>query len=434
MSLPELRVGLLGFGQVGQGAVSVLSSFARDVDARLGRSVRVVRALVRTPEKTGRAAPGVVELTTEAERIVEADDVDLVIEVMGGVEPARSLVLRALARGKTVVTANKALLAAHGPELFERAREAGVDLLFEGAVCGGVPVVRTLREALAADHVESLRGIVNGTTNFILSAMESGGDYGQALSKAQALGFAEADPSFDVSGRDAAQKLVLLAALAFGTRARLEEVPCEGIEQVEPVDIAYARELGSAVKLIARARLTSLGLELSVRPTLVPLGSTLASVGGPFNAVEVLSTALGSTLLVGQGAGGRPTGAAVAGDVLEAARNLAKGAAGRVPGLGWQEGVEVPPLAPAGERIGAWFLRFSVADQPGVLAQIAGALGARGISIAAVIQRERSSGAEAVSVVVVTHDALERRVREAVASLDQLDFVRGRTRLFPIEP
>ncbi len=433
MAAHELRVGLLGLGQVGGGAARLLASNEAGVAAKLGRPVKVVRALVRDLARAREAALSGITLTARPDEVVASDDIDVVVEVMGGIEPARTLVLEALSQGKTIVTANKALLSVHGPEIFARAADAGVDVLFEGAVCGGVPIVRTLREALAADRIESLRGIVNGTTNFILSEMAAGGDYALALARAQSLGFAEADPSFDVSGKDAAQKLVLLASLGFGASVSLDDVPCEGIEQIEPTDIAYARELGFAIKLIARASESPAGLELSVRPSLVPLGGTLATVGGPFNAVEVRSEALGATLLVGQGAGSMPTGAAVAGDVLEAARNLASRAAGRVKGFGWAFASSRLGIAPALQRRGPWFLRFTAADEPGVLAQIAGALGARGISIASVIQRERSPSAGAVPVVVVTHDAVEQRVREAVAWLDQLSLARGKTRLLPIE-
>jgi homoserine dehydrogenase len=429
----ELRIGLLGLGQVGGGVLRLLAVNAREIEARLGMRIRPVRAAVRDPARLRVDEAQGLELVRDPREVVSAGDVDLVVEVMGGLEPARSLILEALANGKPVVTANKALLATHGEEIFAAATRAGVDVRFEAAVCGGVPIIRTLREALASDRIESLRGIVNGTTNYILSAMEQGRAYGEALARAQELGFAEADPTFDVSGRDAAQKLQLLASLAFGVRVGPGEVPVEGIEAIEPVDFTYAREFGCTVKLIASARREGGSIELGVRPTLVSDHTLLATTKGAFNAVELRSYALGMTLLVGQGAGALPTGSAVVSDIIEAGRDRAAGTNARVPHLAWHDGRSGLELAPPGRRTASWYLRFHVADEPGVLAQIAGALGAREISIAAVIQRERARAQEAVPVVVVTHEAREDRVREAVAWLDRLGFARGRTRLLPIE-
>ncbi len=433
MSDQELRIGLLGLGQVGGGVVRILAANQREIEARLGAPVRVTRALVRDRARARAPEARGVELVTDPKAVVRANDVDVVVELVGGLEPARTFVLEALEEGKPVVTANKALLAEHGPELFQAAAQAGVDVLFEAAVCGGVPIIRTLREALASDRIESVRGIVNGTTNFILSAMEGGGDFAPSLERAQELGFAESDASFDVSGKDAAQKLLLLAGLAFGAQVKLADIPTEGIDRVESTDFVYAREFGCTVKLLAVGRLGAGGLLLSVRPTLVPVATPLATIRGAFNAVEVRSFALGPTLLVGQGAGPLPTGTAVVSDIIEAGRSLALKAPGRVPPMAWREGTEGPPLAKAGLRRGPWYLRFTVADEPGVLAQIAGALGARGISIAAVTQPERAVGSGAVPVVVVTHEAVEERVLEAVAWLDGLAFARGPTRVLPID-
>jgi homoserine dehydrogenase len=433
METPVLRIGLLGLGQVGGGVARIVASHRREIEARLGARLEVVRAVVRDPSRARVPEAAGVELVTDPARVVSAGDVDVVVELMGGLEPARTWVLDALAHGKPVVTANKALLAEHGPEVFARATRAGLDVLFEAAVCGGVPIIRTLREALASDRVESVRGIVNGTTNYVLSAMEQGADYGPALAEAQRLGFAEADPTFDVSGKDAAQKLVLLASLAFGRLARLEQVPTEGIERIEAADFAYARDLGCTVRLLASARLESGLLALEVRPTLVPLATPFAAIRGPFNAVEVCSDALGPMMLVGQGAGALPTGSAVVSDIVEACRNLAARAAGRVPHLAFREGVPGPALAPPRTRKCPWYLRFSVADEPGVLAQIAGSLGSRGISIASLIQRERAGGERASTVVVVTHEAAEAPVRAAVDALDALPFAKVRARMLPID-
>jgi homoserine dehydrogenase len=430
MAQGELRIGLLGLGQVGGGVAQILTANAREIEARLGVRLRLVRAMVRSPGKVRADDARGVEITTNPNEIVAAEDVDIVVELMGGLEPARTLVLQALANGKPVVTANKALLAEHGPEIFAAATQAGLDVLFEAAVCGGVPIIRTLREALASDRIESIRGIANGTTNYILSAMEDGADYEPTLKQAQALGFAEADPSFDVSGKDAAQKLLLLASVAFGVRLTMADIPAEGIESVTAVDFAYAREFGCTIRLLATARLEHGTLSLGVRPTLVSKGTPLSTIRGAFNAIEVRSYALGPALLVGQGAGALPTGTAVVSDIIEAGRNLASRTKSRVPHLAWFGGVQSATLAGACSRVGPWYLRFLVSDEPGVLAQIAGALGARGISIASLLQRERGTASEGVSVVVMTHDAGEAHVREAVKWLDALAFSRGPTRVF----
>jgi len=429
----DLRIGLLGLGQVGGGVVRILEANAREIEARLGVRPRVVRALVRDPARERVAEASGIALVVDPAAVVQAPDVDVVVEVMGGLEPARTLVLQALAARRPVVTANKALLAAHGPEIFAAATASGVDVLFEAAVCGGVPIIRTLREALASDRIESVRGIVNGTTNFILAAMEQGRPYADALAEAQRLGFAEADPTLDVTGRDAAQKLLILASLAFGARLDLRDIAIEGIVDVEPADFAFAREFDCTVKLLATAQRMDAGLLLDVRPTLVPLDSTLAAVRGAFNAVELRSFALGPSLLAGQGAGALPTGSAVVSDIIEAGRNLATRAAGRVPHFAWRRpGEDAPaPLAP-GSRTGPWYLRLLVADRPGVLARIAGALGERGISIASVIQRERATGPQGIPVVVETHEAREADVRAALATLAAEAFQRGPTRLMPI--
>lgn len=431
--LSEVRIGLLGAGQVAGGVAEILAGHAAEIEARLGSRLRVIRALVRDARRDRTGALADVALTTDPDLVLRADDVDVVVELIGGIEPARSLMLRALEAGKPVVTANKALLATHAHEIFSAASRAGVDVHFEAAVCGGVPIIRTLREALASDRIESIRGIVNGTTNYMLSEMESGRSYADALQEAQRLGYAEADPTFDVGGHDAAQKLLLLASLAFGARVSPDDVPTEGIEIVDALDFAYAREFGCTIRLLARAALQAGELVLDVRPALVPAGTLLATTRGAFNAVEMRSTALGPLVLVGQGAGPLPTGTAVVSDIIEVCRNRRVRASGRVPALAWRDATQAPALAARESRRSAWYLRFVVADEPGVLAAIAGALGARGISIASVLQRERAKGAEAVPVVVVTHDAPEGAVRQAVAGLDAMAFSRGRAVLMPFE-
>lgn len=430
----DLRIGLLGMGQVGSGVARILAANAREIEARLGARPRIVKALVRDTSRERIPEAQNLSLTTDPFDVIDSPDVDIVVEVMGGIEPARELILRALARGKPVVTANKALLAEHGREIFAAATQAGVDVLFEAAVCGGIPIIRTLREALASDRIESIRGIVNGTTNFILSALEEGMPYPDALARAQELGLAEADPTADVSGADAAQKLLLLASLAFGARLDLKDVPCEGIERVEPIDFVHAREFGCTIRLIASARHEGNKLQLSVRPTLIPQGTPLSTIKGPFNAVELQSWALGPSLLVGQGAGSMPTGSAVVSDIIEAGRNLSARTSGRVPHLAWLDGnAPSAELLPAGTQRSEWYLRFTVADQPGVLGQLAGALGSRGIGIAAVIQRQRAKGSEAVPVVIVTHEAPESAVLDAVSELRAQGFTRAGMQVLPID-
>lgn len=433
-STKELRVGLLGLGEVGGGVLRLLAENGNGISARLGRQVKVVRAFVREPSRVRAPEAAQVELTTDASKVVDADDLDVVVEVMGGIEPARELMLRAAAQGKAVVTANKALLAERGPELFAAATDAGTDLLFEAAVCGGIPIIRTLREALASDRIDTIRGIVNGTTNYILSEMEDGSTgYADALKQAQELGYAEADPAFDVGGRDVAQKLLLLTALSFGRHVSLENIPTDGIERVDAVDFKFARELGCTIKMLATARQENGHLVLSAAPTLVPLTSQLATVRGAFNAVEIRSFALGPSLLVGQGAGALPTASAVVSDIIEAGRNLIAGAPGRVPHLAWINEDQGPTLAEPLSKKATWYLRFLVADEPGVLARIAGTLGERNIGIAAVIQRERSLESGAVPVVVETHEASEGAVRDAVGILDAQDFARGPTVVMPFD-
>lgn len=433
-STQELRIGLLGLGQVGGGVLRLLSENADGISARLGRRIKVVRAFVRDTSRVRVAEAAQVTLTTNASEVVDADDIDVVVEVMGGIDPARELILRAVAQGKAVVTANKALLAENGPEIFTAATSAKVDLLFEAAVCGGIPIIRTLREALASDRIDTIRGIVNGTTNYILSAMEDGStSYAEALKQAQELGFAEADPTFDVSGRDVAQKLLLLTALSFGRRVNLDNIPTDGIERVDAVDFKFAREFGCTIRMLATARHKDGRLVLSAAPTLVPLTSQLAAVRGPFNAVEIRSFALGPALLVGQGAGALPTASAVVSDIIEAGRNLIAGAPGRVPHLAWINEDHGPKVAEPLSKKATWYLRFLVADEPGVLARIAGTLGERNIGIAAVIQRERSLESGAVPVVVETHEAPQGAVLEAVRILDEQSFARGSTVVMPFD-
>jgi len=459
----EVGIGLAGFGTVGGGVLSILERHQPEIEARLGARIVVRKVVLRDPEK-----PRAVELptgivTTRMQDLLDDPDIEVVVELMGGTGEAFELVKAALERGKHVVTANKALLAARGEELFRLAADKGVDVYYEGAVCGGVPIIRTLREALASDRITSLHGIVNGTTNYILSAMaEKGEPLSKALAEAQRLGYAEADPTLDVSGGDAAQKLCILAQLAFGARIKPEDVLTEGIMALEPEDFAWAREFGYALKLLAVARrcLTTEAppagdearggggrssgdgpvgaggpyppdtIEARVHPTFIPAGSLLAGVRGAFNAVLLRSEALGPSLLFGQGAGAMPTGSAVVSDIIDLSRNILSRSPGRVP------------LPPAEARVGlrphdeircGYYLRFTVKDVPGVLARIANTLAARHISIAAVEQREQGDEGKAVPLVIVSHQAREADVQAAIAEVDRYDTTVARTRLIRIE-
>jgi homoserine dehydrogenase len=426
----ELGIALLGLGNVGLGTYRILEQHKSAIERRLGARVRVRHVLVRDARRArGLEIP---ELTTDFEKVLADREVSVVVELMGGIEPARSHLLRAIESGRHVVTANKALLSLHGEELFSRALERGVDLHFEGAVCGGIPIIRTIREALASDQIEEIYGIVNGTTNFILSAMSEGGaSYEAALKRAQELGFAEADPTLDVSGMDAAQKLSLLASLAFTSRVKPEQVSVEGITTVRPIDIAFGREFGFTLKLLAIARRTPEGIEASVHPAFVPDRSPLADLRGAYNAVMLKSAALGSSAFFGLGAGALPTGSAVVSDVIDTCRNLMAGVSGRLPMLCAPHLQDVP-LRSLADRRGPYYLRFSVTDEPGVLGRIASVLGEKGVSIASVLQRPIKHAPHA-TIVVFTHDAREHDVQAAVKWIDGLKSTAARTQLIRIE-
>lgn len=431
--LREIGIALLGLGNVGLGTYRILEQHAGDIEKRLGARVRVRQVVVRdAARKRGEGAVAGPNVTTKFADVLADKSVSVVVELMGGIEPAREYLLRAIDSGRHVVTANKALLSTHGEELFKRALDKGVDLHFEGAVCGGIPIIRTLREALASDRIEEIYGIVNGTTNLILTAMADGATYADALKQAQELGYAEADPTLDVSGMDAAQKLCLLTSLAFMARIRPEQILAEGITTLSPVDFAFGREFGYVLKLLAVARRRSDGkLEARVHPAFVPQTSPLAEVRGGFNAVLLRSAALGPSLFSGLGAGALPTGSAVVSDVIDICRNLLAGVSGRLPMLCAPHLQDLPVL-PSSDRVGPYYLRFSVSDEPGVLGRIAGVLGEKGVSIASVIQRHPRTANDA-TVVVFTHDAAERDVAAAVSWIDSLKSTRAKTQLIRIE-
>jgi homoserine dehydrogenase len=438
VTLREVGIGIAGFGTVGGGVLSILSRHARDIEARIGARIVVRKVAVRDPGKERAIDVDPALLTTRYQDLLADPGIAVVVELVGGTTEAFELVMGALARGKHVVTANKALLATRGEEIFRLAVEKGVDVYYEGAVCGGVPVIRTLREALASDRINALHGIVNGTTNYILTAMaEKGEPFARALAEAQRLGYAEADPTLDVSGGDAAQKLCVLAQLAFGARLRPEDVLTEGILGLEPEDFAWGKEFGYALKLLAVARRCgpngqagSDRIEARVHPAFIPAGSMLAGVRGAMNAVLLHSDALGPSMLFGQGAGAMPTGSAVVSDIIDLARNILSGSPGRVP---------LPPatplvsLRPHDEIRCGYYLRFTVRDVPGVLARIATTLAERKISIAAVQQREHQAEGDPVPLVFVTHQAREADLASAIREIDAYPTTVAPTRLIRIE-
>ncbi len=429
-----VKVGLIGFGTIGTGVVKVLRAHRDEIARRAGRPIDVV-AIADLDTKTDRGIPvAPARLGNDARALIEDPDLPIVIELIGGYEPARKFVLAAIHAGKDVVTANKALLAVHGEEIVAAAEARGVRLGFEASVGGGIPIIRTLKEGLAGDRTAEVYGIVNGTCNHILTTMtREGRGFGDVLAEAQRLGLAEADPSTDVDGIDSAHKLALLSTLAFGVAPRFADIPTEGIRGIEAADIAFARELGYTIKLLAVARDGEDAIEAHVQPTMVPNGHLLADVGGNFNAIFVRGAALGPTMYYGQGAGSMPTATAVVADLIAAARDRAVGAGVRVPPWGVpQAALRRLPIRPLAALEGEYYLRFMALDRPGVLAQIAGILGKDDISIASVLQKERRAEAS-VPIVIRTHRARQRDLGRALAAIGRLDAVRGRPVAIRIE-
>ncbi len=433
-----IRIGMIGAGVVGQGILRLLETNAASIHARLGTSLEVRKVAVRDIKKTRFAKMPLSALTADPMEVIRDPNIDVVVEVMGGVEPAFQYVRAAIEQGHSVVTANKALLAEHGNELIELAEKRGVDLYFEAAVAGGVPVIRVLREALASDQVIALRGIVNGTSNYILSQMSMHGlDFKDALKQAQDAGYAEADPTLDVSGGDASHKLTLLTMLAFGVRVRTEQIQVHGIDQVGKADIEFARKFGYAIKPLALARYNATQeLELRVGPMLISKDSPLAHVHGALNAVYIEGKTLGPCLLSGQGAGALPTATSVVSDIIDVGRNLLSGAKGRVPVRSFQ-GSHLSEIKLAGldKCRSRFYLRLIVSDEPGVLASVASVLGQHGISIAHMVQegKNHSETQEPVTMVMVTHHAVHADMARAAQALGQLKAVHQGTVVMPIE-
>ncbi|HID46884.1 MAG TPA: homoserine dehydrogenase [Chromatiaceae bacterium] len=429
--MEPVKVGLLGLGTVGGGTLNVLYRNAAEISRRAGRDIVISHAAAREYDADGLEGLDTVNISNDAFAVVRDPEVDVVVELIGGYSPARELVLEAIANGKHVVTANKALIALHGNEIFKAAQEKGVTVAFEAAVAGGIPIIKALREGLAANHIDWIAGIINGTGNFILTEMrDKGRDFSDVLKEAQALGYAEADPTFDVEGIDAAHKLTILASLAFGIPLQFDNCYTEGITRIERQDVEYAEELGYRIKHLGVTRRTKEGVELRVHPTLIPERRLIANVDGVMNAVLVKGDAVGSTLYYGAGAGSLPTASAVVADIIDIARALTTDPGNRVPHLAFQpDELSDLPVLGMDKVETAFYLRLTVEDKAGVLARVTGILGDSDISIEAVKQKEPKEGETEVPLVLLTHRVLEGDMNRALAAIEAMDTVKSISRI-----
>jgi homoserine dehydrogenase len=427
--MKPMNVGLLGFGTVGKGTWDVLRRNEEEISRRAGRPIRINWIATRTLDRARDGTRGIngVNLTNDPAVLVRHPDVDIVCELIGGLEPARTLVLDAIAHGKHVITANKALLAHHGNEIFAAASAQGVMVAFEAAVAGGVPIIKALREGLTANRIEWIAGIINGTSNFILSEMRAtGASFADVLAEAQKRGYAEADPTFDVEGIDAAHKLTIMSAIAFGVPMQFDKAYAEGISKLTREDIRYAEELGYRIKLLGITRRAAKGIELRVHPTLIPTKRLIANVEGAMNAVLVQGDAVGATLHYGAGAGAEPTASAVIADLVDVTRMHTADPEHRVPHLAFQpDQLTDVPFLPIGDVVTSYYLRMRVEDRPGVLADITRILADRDISIDAMIQKEPSEGEDQTDIILLTHRTVEKNVNDAIAHIEALPTVRG---------
>ncbi len=425
VNMKPIQVGLLGIGTVGGGTFQVLQRNREEIRRRAGREIRIA-TVADLDQARARAVVGDQALVVaDARQVIRDPAIDIVVELIGGTGIARTLVLEAIGHGKHVVTANKALLAVHGSEIFAAAREQGVVVGFEAAVAGGIPIIKALREGLTANRIEWVAGIINGTTNFILSEMRSKGlDFGAVLKQAQALGYAEADPTFDIEGIDAAHKATIMSAIAFGVPVQFDRAYVEGITALQAADIRYAEQMGYRIKLLGITKRRAQGLELRVHPTLVPATRLIANVEGAMNAVVVHGDAVGTTLYYGKGAGAEPTASAVIADLVDITRLHAADPAHRVPPLAFQPGaMQDTPILPMAEVVTAYYLRLVVADKAGVMARITGILAEHEISIDAVLQRESAEGEKQTDLIILTHDTVEGRMNAALAQMQALPTV-----------
>jgi homoserine dehydrogenase len=425
--MKPINVGLLGIGTVGGGTWTVLKRNEEEITRRAGRPIRISHVADRNLDYARGVTGGHVKLTSDAFDVVNDPEVDIVVELIGGYTVAKDLVMKAIENGKHVVTANKALLAVHGNEIFAAAQKKGVMVAFEAAVAGGIPIIKALREGLSANRIQWLAGIINGTTNFILSEMRDKGlAFADVLKEAQRLGYAEADPTFDIEGVDAAHKATLMAAIAFGIPIQFDKAHIEGISRLDAADIKYAEQLGYRIKLLGIAKRKANGVELRVHPTLIPSKRLIANVEGAMNAVLVWGDAVGATLYYGKGAGAEPTASAVIADLVDITRLHTADPLNRVPHLAFQpDQLSDLPILPMDAVETAYYLRLSAIDKPGVLADITRILADRSISIDAMLQKEPAEGEAQTDVVILTHVALERDVNAAIASIEALDSISG---------
>ena len=425
--MKEIQVGLIGFGTVGSGLAEVLLSQQKRIEKRSGLSIRLAKvADIAISELPPQFAD--VALTGDANDLFNDPDIDIIVELIGGIEPAKTFMLRAIESGKHVVTANKALISQEGWEIFSAAAEKGVEVGFEASVGGGIPVIKALKEGLVANKILSIMGIMNGTANYILTRMaDEGAAFTDVLKDAQELGFAEADPTYDIEGIDTAHKLAILMSMSYGMRISLDDITIEGISRLEPVDIQFAREFGYRIKLLAISRNHDNHVEARVHPTMVPENHLLANIHGAYNAIHFTGDMVEDVLLYGQGAGMMPTGSAVAADIVDIARNIKSDSIGRVPNLSYMpDQITSRKITPIEELFCPYYFRISALDKPGVLSTISGILSNYGISIESVIQKGRKEN-DPVSVVILTHSAQESAVRNALSEIDALDVVAGET-------
>ncbi|HUX64250.1 homoserine dehydrogenase [Sulfuricella sp.] len=426
--MKPINVGLLGLGTVGGGTLTVLRRNAGEITRRAGREIRIKMAADRNLEMARKLAGPELEITADPMAVVNNPDIDIVVELIGGTTLAKELILKAIANGKHVVTANKALLALHGNEIFKAAQAKGVMVAFEAAVAGGIPIIKALREGLTANRIEWIVGIINGTTNFILTEMRDKGlAFDTVLKQAQELGYAEADPTFDIEGVDAAHKLTIMAAIGFGIPMQFDKAYTEGISKLTKEDIAYAEELGYRIKLLGITKRTDKGIELRVHPTLIPAKRLIANVEGVMNAVLVKGDAVGATMYYGRGAGAEPTASAVVADLVDVTRMLTSDPENRVPHLAFQpDALSDVPVLPIDEVRTSYYLRLRVFDKPGVLADVTRILADLGISIDAMIQKEPAEGEDQADVILLTHETVEKHINQAIAKIEALPSISGK--------
>ncbi len=430
-----INVGLVGFGTVGSGTAKILLTQKEVLKRRTGIDIRLKKICDKdiTTDRGFPVPEGI--LTTNIDDIFEDEEIDIFVELIGGIEPAKSFILKALQKGKHVVTANKALLATNGFEIFETASKKGVEVGFEASVGGGIPCIKALKEGLVANNVSTVLGIMNGTANYILTRMSDEGlEFQEVLKQAQELGYAEADPTYDIEGIDTAHKLAIMSTLAFGKKVKLDDIFVEGISKISPLDIAFSKELGYSIKLLAIGKLGTDGkIDVRIHPTMIPVEHLLSQVNGAFNAVYFIGDSVGKVMLYGMGAGQMPTGSAIVADICDIARNISKGCPERVPALSLPfESMEEALIKPVSEITCKYYFRFMVKDKPGVLSKISGILGKEEISINSVVQKGRSNETS-VPIVMLTHEATEGKVKKALKEIDSQEFVLDETTIIRIE-